>query len=163
MSQMKRVLDVVQDLRSLADSIAALAGTAAEEHTGTAAEEHAGNISDRTEPATTSTATTAQEAPQSPEQLKPTTDAAQSDEERTGRPQPATEAERPQPATEAERPQRAAQPKLSITELRAYVAERSTPENRPKIRAILARYGVAKLTDLADEHYDSLVAEVDAL
>ena len=154
MSQMKRVLDVVQDLRSLADSIAALAGTAAEEHTGTAAEEHAGNISDRTEPATTSAATTAQEAPQSPEQLKPTTDAAQSDEERT---------EGPQPATEAEQPSRATQPKLSIAELRAYVAERSTPENRPRIRAILARYGVAKLTDLADEHYDSLVAEVDAL
>ncbi len=145
MSQMKRVLDVVQDLRSLADSIAALAGTAAEEHTGTAAEEHTGNISDRTEPATTSTATTAQEAPKSPEQFKPTTDAAQSDEERTGRPQPA------------------AQPKLSIAELRAYVAERSTPENRPRIRAILARYGVAKLTDLADEHYAALKAEVDAL
>ena len=33
-------------------------------------------------------------------------------------------------------------PGLSIVELRAFVAERSTPENRPKIKAILERHGV---------------------
>ena len=33
-------------------------------------------------------------------------------------------------------------------ELRAFVAERSTPENRAKIKAILGKYGVRKLTEL---------------
>lgn len=125
MSQMKRVLDVVEDLRSLADSIAALAGAASEE---------------------------------SPEQLKTPTGATRPAEEPTEAKQPLRAAE----VTEQEQPS-APTKQLSVAELRAFVAERSTPENRPKIRAILVRYGVAKLTDLPVEQYSALIAEVDAL
>lgn len=55
------------------------------------------------------------------------------------------------------------QPKLSIVELRAFVAERSTPENRPKIKAILNAFGVGKLTELPEDQYEALMKEVAAL
>lgn len=54
-------------------------------------------------------------------------------------------------------------PKLTIVELRAFVAERSTPENRPKIKAILTKFGVNKLTELKEEQYVPLMKEVAAL
>ena len=44
-------------------------------------------------------------------------------------------------------------PKLTIVDLRAFVAARSTPENRPKIKAILTKYGVKKLTELQESQY----------
>ena len=46
------------------------------------------------------------------------------------------------------------EPKLTIVELRAFVAARSTPENRPKIKEILTRYGVKKLTELSENQYE---------
>ncbi len=52
---------------------------------------------------------------------------------------------------------------LSIVELRAFVAERSTPENRPKIKAILERHGVRKLTELQESQYAAVMSEVAAL
>ena len=48
-------------------------------------------------------------------------------------------------------------------ELRAYVAERSTPENRPKIKALLTKHGVNKLTELPEDQYETLKCEVAAL
>ena len=54
-------------------------------------------------------------------------------------------------------------PKLTIVELRAFVAARSTPENRPKIKEILARYGVKKLTELQESQYEAVKNEVAAL
>ena len=54
-------------------------------------------------------------------------------------------------------------PKLTIVELRAFVAARSTPENRPKIKGILTRYGVKKLTELAENQYEAVKNEVAAL
>lgn len=48
-------------------------------------------------------------------------------------------------------------------ELRAFVAARSTPQTRPRIRALLAGYGVAKLTDLPESDYLDLMREVEAL
>ena len=54
-------------------------------------------------------------------------------------------------------------PKLTIVELRAFVAARSTPENRPKIKAILTRYGVKKLTELPENQYEAVKNEVAAL
>ncbi len=53
-----------------------------------------------------------------------------------------------------------AEPKLSIVELRAYVAERSTPENRPIIKEILNQFGVKKLTELKEEQYRPLMEAV---
>ena len=104
MSRTKLALDVVQDLRSLADSIEVLANA----------------IVDGTpeQPADTTTPTV-QTAP-------------------------------------SEKP-------LSLVELRAYVAERSTPENRPKIKALLTKHGVAKLTELPEGQYEALKREVAAL
>lgn len=54
-------------------------------------------------------------------------------------------------------------PKLTIVELRAFVAERSTPENRPKIKAILSALGVNKLTELQENQYAEVMREVAAL
>ena len=54
-------------------------------------------------------------------------------------------------------------PKMTIVELRAFVAERSTPENRTKIKAILTKYGVKKLTELPEEKYAAVMEEVAAL
>lgn len=54
-------------------------------------------------------------------------------------------------------------PKLTIVELRAFVAARSTPDNRPKIKAILTRYGVKKLTELQESQYEAVKNEVAAL
>lgn len=51
-------------------------------------------------------------------------------------------------------------PKLNLVELRAFVAERSTPENRPKIKAILGQFGVKKLTELREDQYSAVMAEV---
>ena len=50
-----------------------------------------------------------------------------------------------------------------LAELRAFVAERSTPQTRPQIRALLARHGVAKLTELPESAYLDLMREVAAL
>ena len=55
------------------------------------------------------------------------------------------------------------EPKLTIVELRAFVAARSTPENRPKIKAILTKYGVKKLTELQESQYEAVKSEVAAL
>ena len=55
------------------------------------------------------------------------------------------------------------EPRITLVELRAFVAERSTLENRPKIKALLGKFGVAKLTELPEEHYAALKREVEAL
>ena len=53
--------------------------------------------------------------------------------------------------------------KLTIAEVRAYVAERTRPENRAQIRAILKSFGVSKLTELPEDKYDAMMAEVAKL
>lgn len=111
MSRTKLALDVVQDLRSLADSIEVLANAivdGAPEQSDAPKQSVADN-------APLETQTTATEKP------------------------------------------------LSLVELRAYVAERSTPENRPKIKALLTKHGVNKLTELPEDQYEALKREVAAL
>lgn len=54
-------------------------------------------------------------------------------------------------------------PPLDLVTLRAFVAERSTPENRAKIKAILGKYGVRKLTELKETQYEAVKNEVAAL
>lgn len=54
-------------------------------------------------------------------------------------------------------------PKLTIVELRAFVAERSAPENRASIKAILSAHGVNKLTELPEDKYETVMQEVAAL
>ena len=53
--------------------------------------------------------------------------------------------------------------KYTITEVRAYVAERTKPENRAQIKAILKGFGVAKLTELPEDKYADLISEVAKL
>ena len=105
MSKIKLALDVVQDLRSLADSLETLANAA---------------VGDVPEQAAAPAVVTQQNTPPSA-------------------------------------------PKLTLVELRAFVAERSTPENRPKIKALLTKHGVAKLTELPEDQYAALKREVEAL
>lgn len=57
----------------------------------------------------------------------------------------------------------AASPEITLVELRAFVAGRSTPENRPMIKALLAQHGVVKLTELPEDQYAALKREVEAL
>lgn len=130
MSHMKRALDVVQDLRKLADSIESLANAAC----GGSADDTMSPIESTAAIAKamrcTSTATTAPDTsiPASP------TDALAPDV-----------------------------PKLTIVELRSFVSQRSTPETRPRIKDILSRYGVAKLTELSEDKYADIMREVAAL
>ena len=53
--------------------------------------------------------------------------------------------------------------KYSITEVRAFVAERTKPENRAQIKAILKGFGVSKLTELPEDKYGQLMDEVSKL
>ena len=53
--------------------------------------------------------------------------------------------------------------KLSIAEVRAHVAERTKPENRAQIKAILKGFGVSKLTELPEDKYGQLMDEVSKL
>lgn len=79
------------------------------------------------------------------------------------------EAKRAAAAEPSETPAKAVAPvepptkKHSITEVRAFVAERSKPENRARIKAILKSFGVSKLTELSEDQYEPLMKEVAAL
>lgn len=132
MSKIKMLLDVVQDLRSLTDSLEALANVI-EEPEGTQIDVV------RTEPAAIVPEQTAESVPAANPQ-------------QTAEPQ----------QTAAETAPAAPKPP-TLVELRAFVAERSTPQTRPKIRALLAGHGVAKLTDLPESAYLDLMRKVEAL
>lgn len=132
MSKIKMLLDVVQDLRSLTDSLEALANVI-EEPEGTQIDVV------RTEPAAIVPEQTAESVPAANPQ-------------QTAEPQ----------QTAAETAPAAPKPP-TLVELRAFVAARSTPQTRPKIRALLAGHGVAKLTDLPESAYLDLMREVEAL
>lgn len=53
--------------------------------------------------------------------------------------------------------------KLTLVELRAFVADHSNPTNRPKIKELLNSFGVSKLTELPEEHYAELMEGVSKL
>lgn len=75
-----------------------------------------------------------------------------------------SEGEAPQTeATSNPAPTEAPAKRYSIAEVRAFVAERSKPENRAQIKGILKRFGVSKLTELSEEQYGPLMEEVAAL
>jgi hypothetical protein len=122
MSKMKLALDVVQDLRNLADSLEALAGAAMGE------------------------------SPVAPTEPQPPTTESPNHNFCDDPTQP-----------ECQMPDSREYPKLTLVELRAFVAGKSTLENRPRIKAILERYGVKKLTELAEDQYPALMREVEAL
>lgn len=119
MSKIKMLLDVVQDMRSLTDSLEALARAIEEPEDGQSAarEKHDETQPVEQMPSAPVAANNAPEAPKSP----------------------------------------------TLVELRAFVAARSTPQTRPRIRALLAGHGVAKLTDLPESAYLDLMREVEAL
>ena len=48
-------------------------------------------------------------------------------------------------------------------QVRAFVAERTKPENRAQIKAILKGFGVSKLTELPEDKYGQLMDEVSKL
>ena len=53
--------------------------------------------------------------------------------------------------------------KYTLTEVRAFVADRTKPENRVQIKAILKGFGVSKLTELPEDKYGQLMDEVSKL
>ena len=142
MSKIKLILNVVQDLRSLTDSLEALA------HAIEEPEEHAGDVV-RVEQITIA-----------PEQANESVQAAAAQEQTAENRKPATQIPSA-PVAENLAPDAPKPP--TLVELRAFVAARSTPQTRPKIRALLAGHGVAKLTDLPESAYLDLMREVEAL
>ena len=142
MSKIKMLLDVVQDMRSLTDSLEALARAIEEP------EEQQGDAV-RMEPIAIA-----------PEQTNEPVQAAAVQEQTAENRKPATQMPcvpvADNPAPDAPKPP-------TLVELRAFVAERSTPQTRSKIRALLAGHGVAKLTDLPESAYLDLMREVEAL
>ena len=119
MSKMKLVLDVVQGLRNLADSLETLADAALHDEPSTTGQP----------PAKSDTNIASGQPP-----ITPNVNAPESEP-----------------------------PKLTMVELRAFVAEKSTPENRPRIKAILEKLGAKKLTELAEDQYPALMREMEAL
>ena len=137
MSKIKMLLDVVQDMRSLTDSLEALAR----------AIEKPGEQQDD--------AVRMEQIAIVPEQ---TNEPVQ--EQTAGNKKPATQV----PCVPVAENLAPDAPKLpTLVELRAFVAARSTPQTRPRIRALLAGHGVAKLTDLPESAYLDLMREVEAL
>ena len=55
------------------------------------------------------------------------------------------------------------EPTLDLVTLRAFVASKSSLENRAKIKAILRKYGAEKLTELSAGAYAAVKAEVAGL
>ena len=115
MSKTKLALDIVENLRSLAESIEAVV--------------NAMTSSD----AAATTQPTENESPAKPDK---------------------------QPDIKPDTPSEKA---VTLVELRAFVAQRSTPENRPKIKEMLTRLGVKKLTELTEDKYAAVMREVAAL
>lgn len=131
MSKIKTLLDVVQDMHALADSIEAYARMVE------------GN------------------APMEREPIPPEAADGQPDERPAA--QPIAQSADPKHAEPKTAKPQNAEPQIDIVAVRAFVAERSTPANRPKIKAILAKFGVAKLTELKPEQYKPLMEEVAAI
>lgn len=55
------------------------------------------------------------------------------------------------------------EPTLDLVTLRAFVASKSSPETRAKIKAILRKYGAEKLTELKPDKYAAVKADVAGL
>ena len=142
MSKIKLILNVVQDLRSLTDSLEALA------HAIEEPEEYEGDV------------VRVEQIALAPEQSNEPVQAAAAQEQTAENRKPATQIPSA-PVAESLAPDAPKPP--TLVELRAFVAARSTSQTRPKIRALLAGHGVAKLTDLPESAYLDLMREVEAL
>ena len=57
------------------------------------------------------------------------------------------------PVSDAQLPDATTAKKHSLTEVRAFGAERTTPKTRAQIKAILSSFGVSKLTELPEDKY----------
>ena len=139
MSKIKMLLDVVQDLRSLTDSLEALAHAIEEPEVVQIDVVRTEPVATAPEPTVESVQAANPQQAAEPQQIATETASI------VGTSAPAA----PKPPT--------------LVELRAFVAARSTPQTRPKIRALLAGHGVAKLTDLPESDYLNLIREVEAL
>ena len=142
MSKIKLILNVVQDLRSLTDSLEVLA------HAIEQPEEPQGDV------------VRVEQIALAPEQSNEPVQAAAAQEQTADNRKPATQIPSA-PVAESLAPDAPKPP--TLVELRAFVAARSTSQTRPKIRALLAGHGVAKLTDLPESAYLDVMREVEAL
>ena len=150
----KQMAESMQNI--VEDCARQLAEKRAAENGGMTADSKA--ASDSTAPETTAN-TSSQCAPTLPREAA--SGAFQPGSGQTGRPDRGS---RPAPSQGAGGTSPAAQtPPIDIVTLRAFVAERSTPENRAKIKAILGKYGVRKLTELKETQYEAVKNEVAAL
>jgi hypothetical protein len=152
MSRTKLALDVVQDLRSLADSIETLANAALGD------DAYVDSPDGGTAPGNPTNAQTADKQPAG--QTAPPPNAPSSKQAATQPKQP--ESGRVAGQSQVSAPDQPPKP-LSMVELRAYVSSRTTSENRGTIRSILIKHGVNKLTELPEDQYEVIWNEVASL
>ena len=66
----------------------------------------------------------------------------------------------------AEEPHRADAPApkpITLEKIRAVLAEKSVQGKRKEVQALIIKYGAGRLSDIAPEHYASLLAEAEGL
>ena len=56
-----------------------------------------------------------------------------------------------------------AEPQLTLEQVRAVLADKSRKGHTAEIRALLQKYGAAKLSGIDPVHYEALVAEAEVL
>lgn len=149
MSKIKVLLSVVEGMRSLADSMAELADVIATGEESTSGSMTSGGNATQTAPDTPHGAENARIESQQGASTKPVREALQPQNRQS------TQTTAQQPAAQED-----GGLKFDLVTLRAAVAEYSTPENRTKIKEILNRFGVRKLTELKEEQYQLLFNEV---
>ena len=65
-----------------------------------------------------------------------------------------------QPTPQPEKPKA---PVITIDQVRAVLAEKSVQGKRKEVQALIIKYGAERLSDIAPEHYASLLAEAEGL
>ena len=60
-------------------------------------------------------------------------------------------------------PKKPKAPVITIDQVRAVLAEKSVQGKRKEVQALIIKYGAERLSDIAPEHYASLLAEAEGL
>jgi hypothetical protein len=60
-------------------------------------------------------------------------------------------------------PQPKPKPTIKLEDVRAVLAEKSRSGKQAEVKALLAKYGVVKLSDISQEHYADLLEDAEGL
>lgn len=62
-----------------------------------------------------------------------------------------------------EAPKKATEPEITIDDVRKAFFAKNSAANRPKLKAILEQYGVAKVPDLPEESFSDVLQQLEAI